>query len=98
MFLVLLVLSLSPCGGQGSVPRGDRPSCDRCDLTFSCNCSSAGLTRVPVVTERALRLDLSSNNIAAVTAEDLGDHRRLTALSLQREARPGGGCAEPIRR
>lgn len=98
MFCVLLVLRLSLCGGQRSVPQGDRPSCDGCDLTFSCNCSWAGLRRVPTVTERALSLDLSFNHIAVVTAEDLTDHRRLRALSLHGEARRGCGAAEPIGR
>uniref|UniRef100_H3CBQ9 Toll-like receptor 2 n=1 Tax=Tetraodon nigroviridis TaxID=99883 RepID=H3CBQ9_TETNG len=72
------------CGGQRSTAPGPRPSCQRCDASFSCNCSSAGLTRVPVVTGRALSLDLSSNLIAAVTAEDLRDHGRLRVLSLHR--------------
>lgn len=64
----------------------DRPSCDRCDLMFSCNCSSAGWTCIPIVTEQALSLDLSFNNITVVTADDLRDHRRLTALNLCCEA------------
>lgn len=91
MFFVVLVLSLSLCGGQGSPLQGDRPSCRRCDLAFRCNCSSAGLSRVPTVTERALSLDLSFNHIAVVMKDDLGGHQRLKALSLQGEASGGGG-------
>lgn len=98
MFFVLLVLGLSLCEGQRSVLQGDRKSCDRCDLTFSCNCSSAGLTCVPMVTERALSLDLSFNDIAVVTAEDLKDHERLRVLSLHCETQHHVGGGEPIRR
>nr|AAW69370.1 TLR2 [Takifugu rubripes] len=81
MFFTLL-FTLSFCEGQGSIVKVDRPSCDRCDHSFFCNCSFAGLTCVPVVTEQALSLDLSFNNITVVTAEDLRDHRRLAALNL----------------
>nr|QFE31816.1 toll-like receptor 2-2 [Sillago sinica] len=76
--LFLLLLSLRR--GQGSNP--DRPTCGRCDPQLSCNCSHAGFTCVPTVTDGALSLDLSSNNIAAVNADDLVGHRRLRALSL----------------
>ena len=87
MLFVLLVLRLSLCGGgRGSVLQGDRPSCGRCNAAFYCNCSRAGLSRVPTVTERALSLDLSFNAIAEVTADDLRQHRRLTALNLHGEA------------
>lgn len=96
MFFILLVLGLALCGGQRSTSQGDRPSCDRCDLAFRCNCSSAGLTCVPTVTEQALSLDLSFNAIATVTEEDLRGHRRLRALSLHGETQQVG-AAEPIR-
>lgn len=82
MFLTLLFFSLSLGEGQGSILKVDRPSCDRCDRSFFCNCSFAGLRCVPVVTEQALRLDLSFNNISVVTADDLRDHGRLVALDL----------------
>lgn len=97
MFFVLLVHGLALCGGQRSTLQGDRPSCDRCDLAFRCNCSSAGLTHVPMVTEQALSLDLSFNAIAVVTAEDLRGHRRLKVLSLHGEAQQVT-AAQPIRR
>lgn len=81
MFATLLCLSLAPGEGQGSA-EVDRASCERCDRSFFCNCSCAGLTSVPVVTEQALSLDLSFNNITAVTGGDLRGHRRLAALNL----------------
>ncbi|XP_070849082.1 toll-like receptor 2 [Chaetodon trifascialis] len=77
-FLFLLCL----CWGQRSNPDGERSSCDRCDRQLCCNCSYGGFTRIPAVTDRALSLDLSFNNITVVTADDLKGHRQLRALSL----------------
>ncbi|XP_042368210.1 toll-like receptor 2 type-2 [Plectropomus leopardus] len=79
-FTILFLLHL--CWGQRSNPDGERPSCERCNLRLSCNCSHAGFTRVPTVTDRALTLDLSFNNITALTGDDLAGHARLRALSL----------------
>ncbi|KAF0028941.1 hypothetical protein F2P81_018046 [Scophthalmus maximus] len=73
---------LSLCWGQWSEPDAERPSCDRCDLRLSCDCSRGGFTRVPAVTGRALTLDLSFNNITAVTNVDLMGHVELRALNL----------------
>uniref|UniRef100_A0A672YL23 Toll-like receptor 2 n=1 Tax=Sphaeramia orbicularis TaxID=375764 RepID=A0A672YL23_9TELE len=76
LFLVFL------CRGQRSNSDSDRPSCHRCDLTFSCNCSHAQFIVVPMVTDDALTLDLSFNNIVMVTDDDLKGHARLRVLSL----------------
>ncbi|XP_032437863.1 toll-like receptor 2 type-1 [Xiphophorus hellerii] len=59
-----------------------RPTCKRCDLHHSCNCSFGGFTHVPMVTDQALSLDLSFNNITMVTQDDLMGHSRLRALDL----------------
>ncbi|XP_044039837.1 toll-like receptor 2 type-2 [Siniperca chuatsi] len=77
LYFTLLFLPLSLCWGQSS-----HPSCDRCDLRLSCNCSYGGFTRVPTVTDRALTLDLSFNNITVVNVDDLRGHMQLRALSL----------------
>ncbi|XP_070785759.1 toll-like receptor 2 [Enoplosus armatus] len=77
LYFTILFLLLSLCRGQSSTP-----SCDRCDLRLSCNCSRGGFARVPTVTDRALTLDLSFNNITVVTADDLTGHARLRALRL----------------
>lgn len=79
-FQIILLLSL--CWGQRSNPDDERPSCGRCDLRLSCNCSFDGFTRVPMVTDHALSLDLSYNNITVVTDDDLTGHRQLRVLSL----------------
>nr|XP_019968290.1 PREDICTED: toll-like receptor 2 [Paralichthys olivaceus] len=76
----LLPLLLSLCGGQSSNP--GRPSCRSCDLHLSCDCSRGQFTHVPIVTSRALTLDLSFNNITMVTDVDLTGHERLRTLSL----------------
>ncbi|XP_059210221.1 toll-like receptor 2 type-2 [Centropristis striata] len=81
--LSLALLSLSFCWAQMSNPDGGRPSCRSCDLRLSCNCSCRGFTQVPSVTDRALTLDLSFNNITTVTGDDLTGHARLKALSLR---------------
>uniref|UniRef100_A0A3Q3ISG6 Toll-like receptor 2 n=1 Tax=Monopterus albus TaxID=43700 RepID=A0A3Q3ISG6_MONAL len=73
---------LSLCWGQRSNPDGGRSSCNRCDRNFSCNCSNSGFTCVPTVTDQALFLDLSLNNISRVMDDDLTGHTRLRALSL----------------
>ncbi|XP_008301053.1 toll-like receptor 2 [Stegastes partitus] len=76
--LLLLLLPLSR--GQDSGDGGS--TCNRCDSRLSCNCSHGGFTRVPVVTERALTLDLSCNIISVVTGDDLAGHAPLRALDL----------------
>ncbi|XP_022625698.1 toll-like receptor 2 type-2 [Seriola dumerili] len=81
LFLRLLLL-LGLCWGQRSNPDPERPSCHSCDLRLSCNCSHDGFTRVPMVTDRALTLDLSFNNITVVNDDDLTGHMQLRALSL----------------
>ncbi|XP_041635751.1 toll-like receptor 2 type-2 [Cheilinus undulatus] len=68
--------------GQRSGTDNERPSCGRCDLQFFCNCSHGGFIHVPVVTDRALSLDLSFNNITEVAGDDLTGHVQLRALSL----------------
>uniref|UniRef100_UPI003AAFFBD6 toll-like receptor 2 n=1 Tax=Centroberyx gerrardi TaxID=166262 RepID=UPI003AAFFBD6 len=83
LFLLLLLFLLSLSWGQRSDPEGENPSCDRCNQRLSCNCSYGGFDRVPTVTERALTLDLSFNNIAVVTDDDLRGHDRLRVLSLR---------------
>nr|WEW53051.1 toll-like receptor 2 [Platichthys stellatus] len=80
LLLLFLLLFLSLCRGQSSNP--ERPTCRSCDLLLSCDCSRGGFTHVPLVTGRALTLDLSFNNITMVTEDDLSGHVRLTALSL----------------
>ncbi|XP_074555442.1 toll-like receptor 2 [Halichoeres trimaculatus] len=80
--LTLLSLLLTLCWAQRLDPDPERPSCDRCDLHLSCDCSHCGFTCVPVVTDLALTLDLSLNNITEVTEDDLTGHRHLRALSL----------------
>ncbi|XP_071315966.1 toll-like receptor 2 type-2 isoform X1 [Trachinotus anak] len=79
---ICLLLLLSPCWGQRSSPDPERPSCNGCDLRLSCDCSHKGFTRVPMVTDHALTLDLSLNNISVVTDDDLTGHMQLRALSL----------------
>ncbi|XP_054863466.1 toll-like receptor 2 isoform X1 [Amphiprion ocellaris] len=87
--LALLLLFLNLCRGQGSdsgdgrSDSGDgRSSCHRCDSHLSCNCSHGGFTHIPVVTDRALTIDLSCNAIATVMDDDLMGHTRLRALDL----------------
>uniref|UniRef100_A0A4W6BLA2 Toll-like receptor 2 n=1 Tax=Lates calcarifer TaxID=8187 RepID=A0A4W6BLA2_LATCA len=80
-FLFLLFL-FSLCWGQRTNQDTGRPSCNRCDRRLSCDCSRGGFTRVPMVTDRALTLDLSFNNITEVTDVDLTGHEQLRALSL----------------
>ncbi|XP_035849708.1 toll-like receptor 2 type-2 [Sander lucioperca] len=80
IYLTLLFVYL--CWGQRSNPEGERSSCNQCDLQLACNCSYGGFTRIPMVTDRALTLDLSFNDITGVTSDDLRGHRRLRALSL----------------
>uniref|UniRef100_UPI0037E815B9 toll-like receptor 2 type-1 n=1 Tax=Semicossyphus pulcher TaxID=241346 RepID=UPI0037E815B9 len=63
-------------------PDSERPSCDRCDPRLSCDCSHGGFTHVPVITGRALTIDLSFNNITELTPDDLTGHIHLRALSL----------------
>uniref|UniRef100_A0A3Q2EHK7 Toll-like receptor 2 n=1 Tax=Cyprinodon variegatus TaxID=28743 RepID=A0A3Q2EHK7_CYPVA len=78
--LLLLLASLI----QGRMVNGEdgRPSCSRCDLNLSCNCSHGGFTQVPMVTDQALILDLSFNNITLVTQDDLMGYSRLRVLNL----------------
>uniref|UniRef100_A0A3Q1EZ40 Toll-like receptor 2 n=1 Tax=Acanthochromis polyacanthus TaxID=80966 RepID=A0A3Q1EZ40_9TELE len=82
LLLLLLLLLLNFCRGQGSDSGDGRPSCDRCDLHLSCNCSHSGFTHIPVVTDRALTIDLSYNAIASVMDDDLTGHTRLRVLDL----------------
>ncbi|KAG7236292.1 hypothetical protein INR49_001208 [Caranx melampygus] len=70
------------CRGQRSNPDSERPTCHGCNLRLSCNCAHFGFTRVPMVTDRALTLDLSFNNITEVTDDDFAGHAQLRALSL----------------
>ncbi|KAM9335170.1 toll-like receptor 2 type-2 [Symphorus nematophorus] len=83
LYIALVFLLFSICWGQRSNPDSERPSCNHCDLRLSCNCSHGGFVHVPMVTERALALDLSFNKISVVTADDLKGHRQLKALSLR---------------
>ncbi|RVE60800.1 hypothetical protein OJAV_G00184990 [Oryzias javanicus] len=76
--LCSMFLHLATCWGRRSNP----DSCTRCDLQLRCNCSCRGFTRVPEVTEDALVLDLSSNNISEVTDDDLRGHASLRGLDL----------------
>lgn len=77
-----LLLSFAMC-------RGQRSSCDRCDPRLACDCSHAGYTLVPTVTDRALTLDLSFNDIAVVTGGDLTGHEKLRILILHRNVDKG---------
>ncbi|KAG7495843.1 toll-like receptor 2 [Solea senegalensis] len=79
-----LLFLLSLCWAQR-----EGPTCDRCDLRFSCDCSRGGFVRVPAVTDRAVSLDLSFNNITSVAKDDLRGHTHLKALLLH-----GNGLAE----
>ncbi|XP_070710437.1 toll-like receptor 2 [Pempheris klunzingeri] len=81
--LPVLFILFSLCWGQSSNPDSERPSCHRCDQRLTCNCSNGKFNRVPIVTDRALTLDLSFNNISVVTEDDLTGHMQLRALSLQ---------------
>lgn len=85
-YFTLLPLFISVSWGQLSNPDSERQSCQHCDLHLLCNCSFGGFTSVPAVTDRALTLDLSFNNIAEVKDDDLADHRQLRILSLQGNA------------
>ncbi|KAM4536954.1 toll-like receptor 2 type-2 [Odontesthes bonariensis] len=78
----LLLVFLSSCTGLSACTGDGRSPCSRCDPQLSCNCSHAGLTRVPMVTDRALSLDLSFNNITTVTDDDLTGHASLRTLDL----------------
>ncbi|KAK2863373.1 hypothetical protein Q5P01_002906 [Channa striata] len=80
--ILLLLFFFFLCLGQRSRPDGERPSCNRCDLHLSCNCSHGGFNVVPMVTDRALALDLSFNNINMVNDDDLTGHTQLRVLSL----------------
>lgn len=79
---VLLLHLIFFSWGQSSNKDVKRPSCDRCDLHFSCHCSHGGFSSVPVVTEKALTLDISFNDITMVADDDLMGHTRLMALDL----------------
>ncbi|KAM4611823.1 toll-like receptor 2 [Polymixia lowei] len=82
--VLLFLLSLfPPSRGQSSLQEGERLSCDRCDQRLSCNCSYGGFHHVPMVTDHALTLDLSFNNIEAVTNGDLRHHTNLRVLSFR---------------
>uniref|UniRef100_H2LB94 Toll-like receptor 2 n=1 Tax=Oryzias latipes TaxID=8090 RepID=H2LB94_ORYLA len=76
------LLLLSWAFGQTSITGGDRSPCQRCDLQLSCDCSHSGFSHVPMVTDQALRLDLSFNNITTITRDDLKGLSRLVALDL----------------
>uniref|UniRef100_A0A3P9MQC4 Toll-like receptor 2 n=1 Tax=Oryzias latipes TaxID=8090 RepID=A0A3P9MQC4_ORYLA len=76
------LLLLSWAFGQTSITGGDRSPCQRCDLQLSCDCSHSGFSHVPTVTDQALRLDLSFNNITTITRDDLKGLSRLVALDL----------------
>uniref|UniRef100_A0A3P9IGJ1 Toll-like receptor 2 n=1 Tax=Oryzias latipes TaxID=8090 RepID=A0A3P9IGJ1_ORYLA len=76
------LLLLSWAFGQTSITGGDRSPCQRCDLQLSCDCSHSGFSHVPTVTDQALRLDLSFNNITTITCDDLKGLSRLVALDL----------------
>ncbi|XP_014853364.1 PREDICTED: toll-like receptor 2 isoform X1 [Poecilia mexicana] len=80
--LALLLLLVPLIRGQEVNGDDGRPTCRRCDLHHCCNCSHSGFTRVPMVTDQALRLDLSFNNITNMTKDDLMGHSRLRALDL----------------
>ncbi|XP_005810817.1 toll-like receptor 2 type-2 [Xiphophorus maculatus] len=78
-----LLLLLAPLIRGQKVDGGDgRPTCRRCDRHRCCNCSYSGFTSVPMVTDQALSLDLSFNNITMVTQDDLMGHSQLRALDL----------------
>ncbi|XP_047441992.1 toll-like receptor 2 isoform X2 [Mugil cephalus] len=81
-FLLLLLLFLSQSWSQEPNMDDERSSCSHCDPHFSCNCSHSGYTRVPVVTDHALMLNLAFNNITLVTDDDLTGHTRLRTLDL----------------
>ncbi|KAM3857481.1 toll-like receptor 2 [Diretmus argenteus] len=81
--LLLLLLLLSLSWGQRSNPEGEKSSCNRCDQQLSCNCSYGGFDSVPTVTDQALTLDLSFNQISVVTDDDLRGHAGLRVLSLR---------------
>uniref|UniRef100_A0A672HJQ6 Toll-like receptor 2 n=1 Tax=Salarias fasciatus TaxID=181472 RepID=A0A672HJQ6_SALFA len=85
LFSVLLLLLSALGPGWSGTPdtSARRPSCTRCDLRRSCNCSHSSFTRVPAVTTRVLSLDVSFNNITVVTSDDLAGLKLLTALYLQ---------------
>ncbi|KAM6909413.1 toll-like receptor 2 [Xenentodon cancila] len=78
LLLVLLVL----CRGRSSDTPDNWPSCNQCNPQFSCNCSCGGYTHVPTVTDQALTLDLSFNNITEVTDDDFKGYKQLKALDL----------------
>ncbi|XP_038163197.1 toll-like receptor 2 type-2 [Cyprinodon tularosa] len=80
--LTLLLLLASLIQGRMVDGEDGRPSCSRCDLYLSCNCSHGGFTQVPMVTDQALILDLSFNNITLVTQDDLMRYSRLRVLNL----------------
>ncbi|XP_072232709.1 toll-like receptor 2 [Leuresthes tenuis] len=79
----LLLLSVTLCRGQRLNADDGRSSCSRCNLQLFCNCSHSRFMHVPLVTDRALALDLSFNNITVVTDDDLAGHRLLRVLDLR---------------
>ncbi|XP_036072545.1 toll-like receptor 2 isoform X1 [Oryzias melastigma] len=80
--LCSMFFHLAVCWGQRSNTDDGRDSCTRCDLQLHCNCSCRGFTQVPRVTDEALVLDLSFNNISEVTDDDLRGHAFLRVLDL----------------
>ncbi|XP_038163198.1 toll-like receptor 2 [Cyprinodon tularosa] len=68
----------------GQMENGDdgRLPCSRCNPHRYCNCSHSGFTHVPMVTDQALSLDLSFNNITLVTQNDLLEHSKLRVLDF----------------
>ncbi|KAM9425594.1 toll-like receptor 2 isoform 2-T2 [Pholidichthys leucotaenia] len=79
-YFTFLLLSLAQA--QRSNADNGQPSCDRCNLHFYCNCSHSGFSTVPMVTDSAVTLDLSFNNITMVTNHSLKGHRQLKTLDL----------------
>ncbi|KAM4564366.1 toll-like receptor 2 type-2 [Fundulus diaphanus] len=80
--ILMLILFFSPIWGEAANSDDGRPSCSRCDLHLCCNCSYGGFTSIPEVTDQALILNLSFNNISMVTQDDLTGHFQLRVLDL----------------
>lgn len=86
LYFTPLLFFISLSWGHRPNPGDERSSCDRCDLHLLCNCSYGGFTSVPMVTDRALILDLSFNNIAIMKNDDLAGHTLMRVLSLHGNA------------
>ncbi|XP_007902229.2 toll-like receptor 2 [Callorhinchus milii] len=65
------------------IARSEADSCQKCDSSNFCNCSSMNLVTIPRVLEKVSRLNLSYNFITHIKETDLTKHIKLKVLMLQ---------------